>query len=224
MILINKQLDQFKNSNGKIYIENDRDAFPHLFDEVGKQIRSIYISFDDDNENLVVETTINDSKLIKDKVEEYICKRREFIRGEQAKLSNLTRKYEKQLRTMSGIFADRGLDEFTQSDCCRSMTELCTEKNNIGEVAILPIEKLLGEYKKPEYQLFHLTGGFGCNPIGNGKSCFGYFCVDGEQDRFSRYDFIGIANEKTTKIAKELEAAWRKQKSFTSERKGEEME
>ena len=96
---------------------------------------------------------------------------------------------------------------FTEKNIVRSMYDK-TERptGNIGLVAILKPSRLVGEFAKPEYQLFRLETGFGCFPTTSGNACYGYFCADGEKCRMERYDFIGIANEATTQIAEELEA------------------
>lgn len=100
--------------------------------------------------------------------------------------------------------------EFTRENSIRTMFEPIStgEENNEGKVAIIAMEHLSEEYRKPKYQLYRLTGGFGCKPSGSGRKCYGVFCVDGSSDIFDKYAFIGIADEATTKIAEELESEW----------------
>ncbi len=103
---------------------------------------------------------------------------------------------------------------FTAEDCCRTMYQPVPNGgvNNEGLVAVLKLETL-----KPEYQLFRLSGGFGCRPSAGGNACFGRYCDDGEETREERYNFIGIANEETTKFAEELESKWQKEKQNEAE-------
>ncbi len=102
-------------------------------------------------------------------------------------------------------------DDFTGNNCIRSMYEPIADKkqeNNEGLVAIIKLKTLSEEYRKPEYQLFRLTGGFGCTPTSSGNACYGYFCKDGEETRWERQNFIGIANADAVKIAEQLESEW----------------
>lgn len=103
-------------------------------------------------------------------------------------------------------------EPFTFNDCIRSMHEkpqgADDNFNNEGLVAIISLEHLSEEYRKPEYQLFRLSSGFGCKPTGSGRKCYGTFCFDGADDQFGKYSFIGIANEETTKIAEAMESEW----------------
>ena len=50
-------------------------------------------------------------------------------------------------------------------------------------------------YKKPEYQLFYCTGGFGCSPTGSGRKVYGEYFIDGEQGMLERDGFIGEIQE-----------------------------
>ena len=91
--------------------------------------------------------------------------------------------------------------------------EFFTAKNvvrSMYDVAILKADILSGDYRKPEYQLFSLECGFGVHPKRMGNACYGQFCADGEECRMGKYDFLGIADEATTKYAEELEAKWKK--------------
>ncbi len=98
---------------------------------------------------------------------------------------------------------------FTADDCIRTMYQPNPDGNtNEGLVAILSMDNLKEQYKKPEYQLYRLTGGFGCRPTGSGRTCYGRFCVDGIEDNFDKYSFVGIANAEVTKYAEELESVW----------------
>ena len=73
------------------------------------------------------------------------------------------------------------LKEFTVDDCLRTMYETPSDgaKSNEGKVCIIPLENLAEEYRRPEYQLFRVSGGFGCIPGGIGRACYGRFCIDG---------------------------------------------
>lgn len=94
-------------------------------------------------------------------------------------------------------------------------------ESNIGKIGIIPLSGLTNDYKKPEYQLFRLDGGFGCSPAGRGNSCFGKFCADGSEARMEKFDFIGIGNAEVEKIAQELEVGWSGGASGCAERERE---
>ena len=98
---------------------------------------------------------------------------------------------------------------FTSKDCIRGMYDEAPNDSNAGCVGILKIDTFKPEYQQPEFQLFKICGGFGSSPSKMGNAVFGYFCVDGEECRFERPMFIGIANEEVTKIADELEKQWK---------------
>lgn len=76
-------------------------------------------------------------------------------------------------------------------------------------MCIIPLENLAEEYRRPEYQLFRVSGGFGCIPGGIGRACYGRFCIDGERTMWPKGDFLGVANERVERIAEEMEAAWK---------------
>lgn len=117
---------------------------------------------------------------------------------------------DKRIKALNTVLADKGLSEFTKADCCRSMYEKLPEGeiSNRGKVGIISMECLAKDYRKPEYQLFRLEGGFGCSPTNGGNACYGKFCADGSEARMERFDFLGIANAEAEKIAEELEAGW----------------
>ena len=103
------------------------------------------------------------------------------------------------------------LKEFTVDDCLRTMYETPSDgaKSNEGKVCIIPLENLAEEYRRPECQLFRVSGGFGCIPGGIGRACYGRFCIDGERTMWPKGDFLGVANERVERIAEEMEAAWK---------------
>ncbi len=103
------------------------------------------------------------------------------------------------------------LKEFTKEDCIRSMYELPADgtKSNEGRVCIISLENLVEEYRRPENQLFRVSGGFGCIPGGIGRACYGRFCIDGERTMWPKGDFLGVANERVEKIAEEMESVWK---------------
>lgn len=210
MILVNKQLDKFKDENGDTHIYKMYEAFPHLYDKGDRKIRDYYAEFDETNQNLIVETTIEDGTRLKEKTERFIYERRKFIAEEQKKINELTVKYNKQLIAMETMLSDRDLKEFTKADCCRTMYEAPADGalDNSGKVCIIPLDKLCEKYRKPEYQLSRVQSGFGVTPSASGNACYGYFCADGERCRWERYNFLGVANAEAEKIAEELEAGW----------------
>lgn len=95
---------------------------------------------------------------------------------------------------------------YTGTDCIRSMYD--GKESNEGKVLIIKPEKLTDEYRKPEYQLFRASSGFGCSPTASGNAVFGSFCIDGEKTRFERFEFIGVANESAVEHAEELESTY----------------
>lgn len=210
MIFINKQADKLKDENGKVVFDKLHEMYPHLYDKDGRKKGDFYAEFDDTNQNLIVETTIMDGTRLREKTEHFIYERRKFIAEEQKKINALTVKYNKQLIAMETMLSDKDLKEFTKADCCRSMYDEVPEgeTDNKGKVCILPLDFLSEDYRKPEYQLFRIGGGFGCTPSGRGNACYGYFCANGDEGRIEKYSFLGIANAETEKIAEELEAGW----------------
>ena len=108
---------------------------------------------------------------------------------------------------------------FTGDDCCRTMYAGLPNgmTSNAGQVAILQLKYFNPEYQTPDNQLFRLRHGFGCDPTTSGNACFGTFCLDGEEARQERYQFIGIANEEVTKYAEELESKWQNEREKEAE-------
>lgn len=102
------------------------------------------------------------------------------------------------------------MKEFTKNDtaCDMFTAQPNAKETNIGKVAILPLSMLSEDWQKPEYQLFRLKGGFGTSPLGRGASCFGHFCVDGQECRFYKDDFLGIGNEEVQSLGTQLESQW----------------
>lgn len=223
MIFVNKQLDKFKDENGDYFINKMHEAYPHLYDKDDKKKQDFYAEFDESDMNLLVETTIENGKTLKERLDRFIIDQRNFIAAEQKKLTALNMKYKKQLTAMAIMLPDKELKEFTKADCCRSMYDDVpeSETDNSGRVCIIPLEKLEKRFRKPEYQLFRVQSGFGVRPSASGNACYGYFCVDGEECRWERYNFLGVGNEEVEKIAQELEAGWTGGASGCAERERE---
>ena len=80
----------------------------------------------------------------------------------------------------------------------------CCEVDFAGKYMVLNPECLKGEYREAKYQLFFATGGFGCDPTKMGRAVFGYFVADGEDCRWCRGDFIGVAKDETVAKWKEM--------------------
>ena len=104
------------------------------------------------------------------------------------------------------------LKEFTVDDCpshhVRKLRQ--TGQSRMKErCASFRLKNLAEEYRRPEYQLFRVSGGFGCIPGGIGRACYGRFCIDGERTMWPKGDFLGVANERVERIAEEMEAAWK---------------
>ena len=99
---------------------------------------------------------------------------------------------------------------FTEKNCVRSMYKAVEGASNAGCVSTIEAERFKAEHRIADNQLFRISGGFGASPSKMGNAVFGEFCVDGEQCRIERHDFIGIADEETTKYAEQLEAKWKK--------------
>lgn len=60
-----------------------------------------------------------------------------------------------------------------------------------GRIMVLSPKVLKDEYKKPEYQLIHCDGGFGCDPNAIGRRVYGSFLYDGTRCEHQRLDFLG---------------------------------
>lgn len=60
------------------------------------------------------------------------------------------------------------------------------------KVVVIDPKNLQDEYKKPEYQLFYATGGFGCKPDSLGRKVYGQYLTDGAKGVFYRGDFLGV--------------------------------
>lgn len=210
MIFINQQLDKLKDENGIVQVNKMQNAYPHLYDKNGKELRKFYVGYDEANENLLVETTLKNTKTIKQKIGEFIREQKKYLKDCKQALQNELTVCDKRIKAINAVLADKGLSEFTKADCCRSMYEKLPEgeTSNRGKVGIISMECLAKDYRKPEYQLFRLEGGFGCSPNNGGNACFGKFCADGSEARMERFDFLGIANAEVEKIAEELEAGW----------------
>ena len=63
-----------------------------------------------------------------------------------------------------------------------------------GQFLVLSHERLNRRYQMPRFQIFKATGGFGCKEGSLGRAVFGIHPADGEDARWSRSDFIGIAS------------------------------
>lgn len=116
------------------------------------------------------------------------------------------------------------MKEFTKKDtaCDMYTVQPNAPESNIGKVAILPYNFFKTECRKPENQLFRLEGGFGTSPLGRGNSCYGRFCVDGEECRIDKFEFVGIGNAEVQQVGARLEAEW--QSSSANEKQASEME
>lgn len=210
MIFINQQLDKLKDENGIVQVNKMQNAYPHLYDKNGKELRNFYVGYDEANENLLVETTLNDTAAIKQMLGEFIRDQKKYLNDCKKELQKDLAVCDKRINALNTIFADKELREFTKADCCRSMYDEVPEgeTDNRGKVCILPLDFLSADYRKPEYQLFRIGSGFGCTPTGRGNACYGYFCANGDECRIEKYDFLGVANDEAVKIAEELEEGW----------------
>jgi len=93
---------------------------------------------------------------------------------------------------------------FDKSNCTRNMYDTSVQ-DNIGCIGILKPEALKEIYRKKEYQVFRICGGFGAYPDKMGNAVYGTFCFDGEECRMERYNFIGIANSDVVTYAERFE-------------------
>lgn len=92
---------------------------------------------------------------------------------------------------------------YNDKDCIRNMYE--GTQDNSGCIAIIKPEWFKPSSRQPDNQLFRLNYGFGCRPTAVGNACYGEFCIDGEEVRLERYDFIGIAGTEAVERALKLE-------------------
>ena len=73
-----------------------------------------------------------------------------------------------------------------------------------NQVVIIAPSALRAEYATMDYQLVLAHSGNGCNPNGRGQAVFCTNIYTGENNRWQRYDILGIANmEKIPQWAKE---------------------
>jgi hypothetical protein len=63
------------------------------------------------------------------------------------------------------------------------------------KVAVISINTLGERFKKPQFQLFKVTGGFGAKPDAMGSKVFGTYLADGEDSYTRRGNIIGIASD-----------------------------
>ena len=85
MIFINEQVDKLYDVNGIVQVNKKQNAYPHLYDEKGKELCNFYVGYDEANENLLVETTINDTETIKQKLGEFIKEQKLFLKNRKQK-------------------------------------------------------------------------------------------------------------------------------------------
>lgn len=69
------------------------------------------------------------------------------------------------------------------------------EDDLTGDVLILKDTELSVDYQQPKFQLWRAERGFGCLQNTTGRAVFATALVDGEEARWSRQDFIGIASK-----------------------------
>ena len=82
-------------------------------------------------------------------------------------------------------------EEVLTSESC---LEGSTKENYTNRLLILRDTSLQEGYRKPEYQYFYATGGFGCNPDSLGTKVYGSFLYDNVDGQFYRSDFLGVAD------------------------------
>ena len=63
-----------------------------------------------------------------------------------------------------------------------------------NKLMIIKPELLTEEYRKPEYQYFYATDGYGCDPEKPGGLVVGNYLIDGDRASLRRGEFIGIAD------------------------------
>lgn len=69
-------------------------------------------------------------------------------------------------------------------------------KQDFKEQLLIMKPKVLAEpFKRPEFQYFYATCGFGCDPGKLGTKVYGFFLKDHDPGEFRRSDFLGVADE-----------------------------
>jgi hypothetical protein len=63
-----------------------------------------------------------------------------------------------------------------------------------SQVLVIKHTLLGGRYQQPRFQLFKARGGFGCNPSSLGRAVFGTHIASGDDGRYQRNAFVGIAS------------------------------
>ena len=64
-----------------------------------------------------------------------------------------------------------------------------------GKVIVLNHMSMKEEYRKPEYQLWLATGGFGCSPTSSGRAVYATCLYDGERSRWNREKVLGVLKD-----------------------------
>lgn len=70
-----------------------------------------------------------------------------------------------------------------------------------GKVLVLDHKVLKARFQRPRFQLIKARGGFGCNPSSLGRAVFGTCIASGEEARYDRPHFIGIASRSLIDMA-----------------------
>lgn len=70
MILINPQLEQHKNEKGEVHGKPE-ELFPLLYFH-GERRKDIAICWDDEGENIIVQTTLNSERLIRTEIKYFL--------------------------------------------------------------------------------------------------------------------------------------------------------
>ncbi|MDR0819537.1 MAG: hypothetical protein LBN43_08215 [Oscillospiraceae bacterium] len=119
-----------------------------------------------------------------------------------------------------------GLEQETIQNVISDLPPLLTEKNCFknsanrnyaGELLVLKSSALAPWAKEPENQLWIAKHGFGVNPNLSGRAVYAKCLYDGEDARWNRNDFHGVANP-------EKLPDWAKEKLMLYENESEELE
>ena len=84
-----------------------------------------------------------------------------------------------------------GMEPLLNHKCCFKNSD---DRDYKGQLLVLKASALAPWAREPENQLWVASHGFGTNPTASGRAVFAKCLSDGEEARWNRADFYGIAN------------------------------
>jgi len=87
---------------------------------------------------------------------------------------------------------EQGIDDTPLTDA--GFQPLSPEDDLNGKVVVIRADVLKKEYQRATRQLQLVTGGFGASPNSRGTACYCKNLYSGKQERFERWDVLGIVD------------------------------